>query len=118
MRELLYLSTKKLGTVPPDWPPLSVRGAGSAGAGPISVTIDVSAASSVGLDEATIRAFRRVRGHLEREARYFTSPDIETGQWIFFDVKMGYGTLYRDTGAVPPEDDVALFYGSSRSKVL
>lgn len=26
MRELLYLSTKKLGTFLPDWPSLSVRG--------------------------------------------------------------------------------------------
>lgn len=41
-------------------------------------------------------------------------PDLEAGHWIFFDVKMGYGTLSRDTGAVPSEDDVALLYGSSR----
>ena len=45
----------------------------------------------------------------------FTSPNLETGQWIFFDNNMGYGTVYRDMGALPPEDDVALFYGSYRS---
>lgn len=115
MRELLYLSTKKLGTFLPDWPSLSVRGTASAGVGPVSVTVDVSAASPAGFDEATVKAFRRVRGHLEREAGHFTSPDLEAGHWIFFDVMMGYGTLYRDTEAVPPEDDVALFYSSSRS---
>lgn len=115
MRELLYLSTKKLGTFLPAWPSLSVRGAGSAGVGPLSVTVDVSAASPAGFDEATIKAFRRVFGHLEREAGYFTSPDLEAGQWIFFDVKMGYGTVYRDTGLLAPEDDVALFYGSYRA---
>jgi hypothetical protein len=115
MRELLYLSNKKLATFLPDRPSLSVQGAGSAGVGPISVTIDVSTASPAGFDEATIKAFRRVVGHLEREAGYFTSPDLEAGQWIFFDVKMGYGTAYRDTGLLPQEDDVALFYGSHRS---
>jgi hypothetical protein len=115
MRELLYLSKKKLGTFLPDWPSLSVRGTASAGVGPVSVTVDVSAVSAAGFDEATIKAFRRVRGHLERDASYFTSPDLEAGQWIFFDVNMGYGTVYRDTGALPPEDDVALFYGSYRA---
>lgn len=115
MRELLYLSTKKLGTFLPAWPSLSVRAAGSAGVGPVSVTVDVSAALPAGFDEATIKAFRRVVGHLEREAGYFTSPDLEAGQWIFFDVKMGYGTVYRDTGLLAPEDDVALFYGSYRA---
>jgi hypothetical protein len=115
MRELLYLSKKKLGTFLPDWPSLSVRGTGSAGVGPVSVTVDVSAASTAGFDEATIKAFRRVRGHLERDASYFTSPNLETGRWIFFDVNMGYGTVYRDTGVLPPEDDVALFYGSYRA---
>jgi hypothetical protein len=101
MRELLYLSKKKLGTFLPDWPSLSVRGTGSAGVGPVSVTVDVSAAPTAGFDEATIKAFRRVRGHLERDASY--------------DVNMGYGTVYRDTGVLPPEDDVALFYGSYRA---
>lgn len=115
MRELLYLSNKKLATFLPDRPSLSVQGAGSAGVGPISVTIDVSTASPAGFDEATMKTFRRVVGHLEREAGYFTSPDLEAGQWIFFDVKMGYGTAYRDTGLLPQEDDVALFYGSHRS---
>jgi hypothetical protein len=79
MRELLYLSKKKLGTFLPDWPSLSVRGTGGVGVGPVSVTVDVSAASTAGFDEATIKAFRRVRGHLERDASYFTSPDLETG---------------------------------------
>lgn len=115
MRELLYLSTQKLGTFLPDWPSLSVRGAGTAGIGPVSVTVDVSAAPPPGFDEATIKAFRRVRGHLERGASCVTSPDLEAGQWVFFDVKMGYGTVYRDTGLLPPEDDVALFYGSYRA---
>lgn len=81
-------------------------GAGSASVGLVSVTVDVSAASPAGFDEATIKAFRRVVGHIEREAGYFTSPDLEAGQWVFFDVKMGYGTVYRDTGLLPPEDDV------------
>jgi hypothetical protein len=111
MRELLYLSTKKLGTFLPGRPSLSVQGAGSASLGPVSVTVDVSTASPAGFDETTIKAFRRVVGHLEREGGYFTSPDLEVGQWIFFDVKMGYGTVYRDTGLLPPTDDVALFYG-------
>jgi hypothetical protein len=112
MRELLYLSTKKLGTFLPDRPSPSVHWAGSAGVGPVSVMIDVSSASPPGYDEATIKAFRRVVGHLEREAGYFTSPDLEAGQWIFFDAKMGFGTIYRDTGLLPPEDDVALFYAA------
>jgi len=115
MRELLYLSTKKLGTVLPDWPPLEIKGAGNVGVPSASIKLDVSTASSVGFDVKTIRAFRKMRRQTEREARYFTSPDLEVGWWIFFDVKMGYGTLYRDTGAVPPEDDVALFYGAYRA---
>jgi hypothetical protein len=40
--------------------------------------------------------------------------DLEVGQWIFFDVKMGYDTVHRNTGFLPPDDDVALFYGSHR----
>jgi hypothetical protein len=102
MREPVYLSTKKLGTFLPDWPSLSVRGMASAGMGTVCVTVDVSAASPAGFDEATVKVFRRVRGHLEREAGHFTSPELEAGPWIFFDVKMGYGTLYRATAAVPP----------------
>ena len=57
----------------------------------------------------------QVRGHLEHEVGYFTSPDLKAGRWIFFDVKMGYGTVYRDSGLLPPEDDAALFDGSYRA---
>jgi Family of unknown function (DUF7019) len=115
MRELLYLSTKKLGTFMPDRPSLSVQGAGSASVGPVAVKVDVSTTSPAGFDEATIKSFRRVVGHLEREAGSLTSPDLVVGQWISFNIKMGYGTVYRDTGLLPPADDVALFYGSHRS---
>lgn len=65
------------------------------------MTVDVSAASPAGFDDATVKAFRQGRGHLEHELGYFTSPDLEAGRWIFFDVKMGYGTVYAIAGSCP-----------------
>jgi hypothetical protein len=49
MRQLLYLFTKKISAFL-DRPSLSVHGAGSASMGPVSVTVDVSAASPAGFD--------------------------------------------------------------------
>ena len=113
MRQLIYLSEAKLGTFFPKRASRSVQFGGNLGAGPISVKIDMSDPSWAGPDGEISRKLAEVIKDLERQVKHFSSFDLSPGDWIFFDLKMGYGTSYRDNSPIPPViDDIALFYGS------
>lgn len=111
MRELIYLSTRKLAMFYPGHISRSVQFTGGLGLGSVSAKIDISAAPS-GTDEATITQLNRAVRYLEREAVYFSHSGLSPGRWIFFDLNMGYGTSYRDSGSPPKIDDIAFFHGS------
>lgn len=111
MRELIYLSTRKLAMFYPGRISRSVQFTGGLGLGPVSAKIDKSAPPS-GADEATTTLLNRAVRYLEREAVHFSHSELSPGRWIFFDLNMGYGTSYRDSGSPPKIDDIALFHGS------
>lgn len=111
MREVIYLSTRKLAMFYPGRMSRSLQFTGGFGLGPVSAKIDISAPPS-GADEATITALNQAVRYLKREAVHFSHSDLSPGRWIFFDLNMGYGTSYRDSGSPPKIDDIALFHGS------
>ena len=82
------------------------------GLGPVSASVEVSTSQGL-VDVATVRQLNQVIRHLRPEAVHFTQKNLSRDKWIYFDLNMGYGTSYRDSGAPPAIDDVALFYGSS-----
>ncbi|HEY7263466.1 MAG TPA: SAVMC3_10250 family protein [Trebonia sp.] len=110
MRELIYLSESKLSTFYPGRTSHSVQFTGGLALGPVSAKIDVSPPSSEA-DESTALLNQAVR-YLEREAVDFSYSALNPGKWIFFDLNMGYGTSYKDSGIHPKIDDIALFQGS------
>jgi hypothetical protein len=110
MRELIYLSKRKLAMFYPGRISQSVQFTGGLGLGPVSAKIAISAPPSEA-DEETAALNRAVR-YLEREAVHFSHSELSPGRWIFFDLNMGYGTSHRDSGSSPKIDDIALFHGS------
>jgi hypothetical protein len=113
MRQLIYLSKAKLENFFAQRASRSVQFSGNLSAGPISAKIDISDPSWTGPDGEASRKLAEVIKDLERRVKHFSSFDLYPGDWIFFDLKMGYGTSYRDSSPLPPAvDDVALFYGS------
>ncbi|MFF3625520.1 SAVMC3_10250 family protein [Streptomyces sp. NPDC002467] len=77
-------------------------------------TVAVSSAQPRNPTDTELHRLRQVRRQLEREAAHFYAPDLATGEWIVFDVEMGWSTSHGDT-ALPDLDDVVLFFGSLRS---
>jgi len=111
MRELIYLSKGKLAMFYPNRMSRSVQFTGGLGLGPVSAKIDISDPPS-GAGEATITLLNRAVRYLEGKAVHFSHSELSAGRWVFFDLNMGYGTSYRDSGAPPKIDDIALFRGS------
>lgn len=109
MRQLIYLSESKLATFYPDRISLSAKFTDGLGLGPAK--IDISAPFP-GLNEEKITLLNQVVSYLERRATHFSYSELSRDGWIFFDLNMGYGTSYRDSGIPPEIDDIALFYGS------
>jgi hypothetical protein len=110
MRELIYLSKRKLAMFYPGRISQSVQFTGGLGLGPVSAKIAISAPPSEADEEAA--ALNRAVRYLEREAVHFSHSELNPGRWIFFDLNMGYGTSRRDSGSSPKIDDIALFHGS------
>jgi hypothetical protein len=110
MRELIYLSRRKLASFYPGSISRSVQFTGGLGLGPVSAKINISAPPSEANEETT--ALNRAVRYMEREAVHFSHSELSLGRWIFFDLNMGYGTSYRDSGSPPKIDDIALFHGS------
>ncbi|MCX5057126.1 SAVMC3_10250 family protein [Streptomyces sp. NBC_00452] len=61
--------------------------------------------------ESELRRLRKVQEHLGREASHFYAPHLNAGDWVYFDLDMGWGTSHEDS-ALPDLDDVLLFCGS------
>ncbi|MDO0933116.1 SAVMC3_10250 family protein [Streptomyces sp. DG2A-72] len=74
-------------------------------------TIGIGPGAPLTPTEVEVRRLRKVRQHLEREASHFYAPDLKTGDWVYFDLEMGWGTSHEDS-ALPDLDDVLLFCGS------
>ncbi|MFJ5901531.1 SAVMC3_10250 family protein [Streptomyces sp. NPDC093064] len=108
--ELIYLSRRRLNAFFPERSPTSIPS--------WNVEVDLQVAT-VGLGpgtpltptDAELRRLRDVQQHLEREASHFHAPHLKTGEWIYFDLEMGWGTSHEDSD-LPDLDDVLLFCGS------
>ncbi|MER6827454.1 SAVMC3_10250 family protein [Streptosporangium sp. NPDC000563] len=82
-------------------------------------TVGLGPAAPRSPSDAELRKLRQVRHQIEREASHFYAPGLSAGEWIYFDLEMGWGTSYEDT-TLPNLDDVLMFYGSlscDRSRV-
>ncbi|WP_420076907.1 SAVMC3_10250 family protein [Streptomyces sp. JL3001] len=108
--ELIYFSRRRLDAFFPARAPLPTPS--------WSIEVDLQVAT-VGLGtgapstptDAERQRLRKVQHHLETEASHFYAPHLATGQWIYFDLEMGWGTSHED-GDLPDLDDVVLFCGS------
>ncbi|WP_373303614.1 SAVMC3_10250 family protein [Streptomyces cinnamoneus] len=109
---MIYFSRRRLDAFFPARPPRRMPA--------VSAEVDLQVAS-VALSpapprnptESELHRLRKVRRQLEREAAHFYAPELATGEWIFFDIEMGWSTSHEDS-ALPDLDDVVLFFGSLR----
>ncbi|WP_369016248.1 SAVMC3_10250 family protein [Streptomyces hesseae] len=74
-------------------------------------TVGLASAAPHTPTEAELRRLRQVRRHIEREVSHFYAPDLTTGEWVYFDLEMGWGTAHEDS-ELPDLDDVVLFCGT------
>ncbi|MFD9207794.1 SAVMC3_10250 family protein [Streptomyces sioyaensis] len=108
--EMIYFSRRRLNAFFPERAPLPTP--------TWSLEVDLQVAT-VGLGpsapltptEVELQRLRKVQRHLERDASHFYAPHLTTGEWIYFDLEMGWGTSHEDSD-LPHLDDVLLFCGS------
>jgi uncharacterized protein DUF7019 len=112
--KMIYFSRRRLETFFTERPPRRLP--------TMNVEVDLQVAT-VGLGpaaerdptDAELHRLRQVRRQLEREAAHFYAPDLRTGDWIYFDLEMGWSTSHDDSD-LPDLDDVVLFFGSMASE--
>ncbi|WP_329621489.1 SAVMC3_10250 family protein [Streptomyces sp. NBC_01255] len=78
-------------------------------------TVAVSPAPPRNPTESELHRLRQVRRQLERESSYFHAPGLAVGEWIVFDLEMGWSTSHEDS-KLPDFDDVVFFIGSLRGE--
>jgi hypothetical protein len=78
-------------------------------------TVELGPAAARDPTDAELHRLCQVRRQLEREAAHFCSPGLCTGDWIYFDLEMGWSTSHDDSD-LPDLDDVVLFFGSMASE--
>ncbi|WP_382465531.1 SAVMC3_10250 family protein [Streptomyces noursei] len=84
----------------------------------MKATVDLEAASvelgppaTRNPTDAELHRLSQVRREIERRASHFYAPNLSTGDWICFDLRMGWSTTHED-GELPDLDDVLVFFGS------
>ncbi|HEV8562267.1 MAG TPA: SAVMC3_10250 family protein [Actinophytocola sp.] len=89
MRELVYLSDSKLEQFLPElrsfWPRPKVN---------LKLPIlEIGMEPAGDAEKKRLKHLARVIAEIERSARWFTEPDIATGQWVHFEAPLNYLTV-------------------------
>ncbi|MEV7846171.1 SAVMC3_10250 family protein [Streptomyces cyaneofuscatus] len=113
LNNMIYFSRNRLEAFFPERPPRRVPVV-SAEVDLQVATVAVSSSQPRNPTDTELHRLRQVRRQLEREATYFYAPGLTTGEWIVFDVEMGWSTSHGDSD-LPDLDDVVLFFGSLRN---
>ncbi|MGY1436634.1 SAVMC3_10250 family protein [Streptomyces reniochalinae] len=66
----------------------------------------------------TRRKLDKILKERDRDARDFTDPGVRPGDWIRFDLPMGYGTSGKDSVRPGVPDDIALFGGTLEGEMI
>jgi hypothetical protein len=119
MRELLYLSERKLHGMFVDagrWSsirPRSVETSVGVPGASTKLTYGGPANAASTLAETAAKLEKVIR-YLERTHRIvdFSSPGLRANQWVSFDLEMTYGTGHEDSAIPEVGDDIVLFGGS------
>ncbi|MEU8691555.1 SAVMC3_10250 family protein [Streptomyces sp. NPDC048665] len=86
MRELVYLSTNKLGQFVPQlqaaWPSTRLR--------VTAPFVEAEVQSAPEASDPQIKHLSRTVNHIKRNAKWFTDPDVFPGQWIAFAAPFNY----------------------------
>src|ERR1022692_3865133 len=93
MREFIYISDRKLTQFMPDAPPPWWRRR------PLRAEVKTPI-GSVGFDtedtsveDVSTRRLYQATRHLEEHARWYEDPDLEAGEWVFFEARLGYQVI-------------------------
>jgi hypothetical protein len=117
MRELVYLSDRKLRQFLPDpkprWRRLGrLRAEVKAPLG--SVSVEPASPEDA---EATAAHLQRVVAHVERSAQWFTSETLVAGEWIYFEDRLHYGVFGHGVHGLynnDPDPNSALLFINAR----
>jgi hypothetical protein len=92
VRELVYLSDSKLEQFLPElrsfWPRPKVNIK--------SPILEIGMEPTDDAEKKRLKHLARVLAEIERSARWFTEPDITTGQWVHFEAPVNYLTVNID----------------------
>jgi hypothetical protein len=111
MRELVYLSERKLASFLPDEPPwwrkLGQRATVEI-ATPLA-TVGVGATAAPTPDAARLSRFSAAMAEIERSARWYTEPDLGVGSWVQFEAPMTYAVTAFRLGTGSARAEIVLF---------
>lgn len=107
---MIYFSRRRLEAFFPDRPPRRMPTVAASVDFQVAA-VELAPPAARTPTEAELHKLRQVRRDIEREAAHFYAPDLTTGDWIYFDLRMGWSTSHEDS-ALPDLDDVLLFFGS------
>ncbi|GAA1928127.1 hypothetical protein GCM10009716_39930 [Streptomyces sodiiphilus] len=112
MRELLYLSQPKLDAFMPRGGNIALQAAElGVDVAVINARLEAGTSDDNGHD---LRArFHKVLKHIDRQAGDIHDRHLAPGDWLRFDLRMGYGTAHEDSALPNVKDDVVLFGGAA-----
>ncbi|MGY0465502.1 SAVMC3_10250 family protein [Kitasatospora sp. cg17-2] len=110
LNNMIYFSRRRLSAFFPDRAPRSVPAVKISATLP-GASVEIGTPAPRGPSEAELNRLREVRNELENRMSHFYAPGLSTGEWIHFDLRMGWSTTHRDTD-LPDLDDVLIFFGS------
>lgn len=106
----IYFSRRRLNAFFPDQAPW-LTPSWKVGVNLQVLSVEIGSGNPLTPTEEESRKLAKVRKSLEREVSHFHAPLLNTGDWVYFDLEMGWGTSYEDSD-MPDIDDVLLFCGS------
>ncbi|MFD3380479.1 MULTISPECIES: SAVMC3_10250 family protein [unclassified Streptomyces] len=107
---MIYFSRRRLEAFFPECPPRRMPTV-NVGVDLQMALVELGSPASRSPTDAELHRLRQVRREIERSASHFYVPGLSTGEWIYFDLKMGWGTTHEDS-ELPDLDDVLVFFGS------
>ncbi|WP_425415318.1 SAVMC3_10250 family protein [Pseudonocardia acaciae] len=111
---MIYFSRPRLNAFFPEHPPRLLPTV-KVGVNLEVASVEMGSPAARSPTDAELHRLRQVRQQIKRHASYFYAPDLRTGDWIYFDLRMGWSTSHED-GDLPDLDDVLLFFGSMPSE--
>ncbi|MFC8826759.1 SAVMC3_10250 family protein [Streptomyces sp. NPDC057137] len=93
LNNMIYFSRRRLEAFFPERPPRRVPTM-NVGVDLQVASVELGSPASRSPTDEELHRLRQVRREIERNASHFYAPGLSTGEWIYFDLNMGWGTTH------------------------